>query len=92
MSFSGLLKPKKALHSISSRLSSAIGIPEIPSTALEVRQFISEKHSALENEIRGSPCLNVDVVHHHMKSHGAAIPNVMKCVDMSLVHINVRIG
>jgi hypothetical protein len=85
------VETKNPLYSISSRSISAIGIPKDPSTLLEARQYISNKYNAPENKVRGSPCLNINVIHHDMKSHGVLIPNVMKCVNMSLVHIDVCI-
>ena len=87
------MKPRECFQiSIASRSRSAMGtdVPALfPKVPPELQYDINEGFSLAEED---PPCSSVDVTHHGMESSFAVCKYVLKCTNMALVHIHVRIG
>ena len=73
---------------MSSSTISAIGLLDDPTTT-ELQQFISRYHYN-QHGFR-SPCPNVNVSHHCVKRTLPFVTNVVKRVNMALIHVKIRI-
>ena len=70
---------------------SAIGTATVSSAALKMREYsISVMRG--NQSTQHTPCLSINIGHHEVKGIGAIVSNMVECINVSLINIQVGVG